>query len=69
MKGLPKRVALQLFGGIRKTNFRVTSRTRLRARDRCTSSTLSLVGTAGGGRSSLWATLEGPTDFVSAWWM
>jgi hypothetical protein len=50
VKGLPKRVALKLFGGvIRKTHFRATSCTRLRARDRCTSSTL--VGRNSGSQS------------------
>ena len=47
---------------------RATSHTRLRARDRYTSSTL-IGGKGGAGPSSLHTTLEGPTEYVNARWM
>ena len=47
---------------------RVTSHTRLRARDHYTSSTL-IGGKGGAGPSSLHATLEGLTEYVNARWM
>ena len=47
---------------------RATSHTRLRARDRYTSSTL-IGGKGGAGPSSLHTTLEGPMEYVDARWM
>jgi hypothetical protein len=47
--------------------FRATSHTRLRARDR-TSSTL-IGGKVGAGPRSLHTTLEGPTEYVNARWL
>jgi hypothetical protein len=47
---------------------RVTSHTRLRARDHSTSSTL-IGGLGGAGPSSLHTTLEGLTEYVNAKWM
>jgi hypothetical protein len=44
---------------------RVTSHTRLRARDHYTSSTL-IGGKGGAGPNSLHTTLEGPTEYVNA---
>ena len=44
---------------------RVTSYTRLRARDQYTSSTL-IGGKGGAGPSSLHTTLEGPMEYVNA---
>ena len=43
-----------------EVSFRATSRTRLRARDKYTSTTL-IGGKVGAGPSSLHTTLEGPT--------
>ena len=47
---------------------RVTSHRRLRARDHFSSSTL-IDGKGGAGPSSLYTTLEGPTECVSARWI
>jgi hypothetical protein len=47
---------------------RVTSHTRLRARDHYISSTL-IGGIGAAGPSSLHTTLEGPTECVNARWM
>jgi hypothetical protein len=48
---------------------RATSHTRLRARDHYISSTL-IGGKGGAGPNSLLhITLEGPTEYVNAWWM
>ena len=47
---------------------RATSHTRLGARDYDTSCTL-IGGKGGASPSSLHATLEGPTEYVSARWM
>ena len=47
---------------------RATSHTRLRARDRYTSSTL-IGGKGGAGPSSLHTTLEGPKEYVNARWI
>ena len=47
---------------------RITSHTRLRARDHYTSST-RIGGKGGAGPSSLHTTLEGPTEHVNARWM
>jgi hypothetical protein len=44
-------------------DIRATAHTRLRARDHCTSRTLTLIGGKGGaGPSSLHITLNGPTE-------
>ena len=48
--------------------FMATSHMRLRARDHCTSSTLT-DGKGGAGPSLLHTTLEGPTEYVDARWM
>ena len=56
------------FEPICKITLRATSHTRLRARDRYTSSTL-IGGNGGAGPSSLHTTLEGPTEYVKARWM
>ena len=50
------------------TDLRATSHTRLRARDHYTSST-PVGGKGGAGPSSLHTMLEGPTEYVNAWWM
>ena len=47
---------------------RATSHTILRAHDHNTSSTL-IGGKGAAGPSSLHTTLEGPTEYVNAWWM
>ena len=47
---------------------RVTSHTTLRARDHYTLST-PIGGKGRAGPSSLHTTLEGPTEYVNAWWM
>ena len=53
-------------GGI--MDFKTDSHTRLRAHDRYTSSTL-IGGKGIACPSSLHTTLEGPTEYVNAWWM
>jgi hypothetical protein len=60
--GLGSTPHLQILG------LRATSHTRLRAQDKCTSSTL-VGGKGGAGPSSLHTTLEGPTEHVNARWM
>ena len=49
-------------------SYQATSHTRLRARNRYTSSTL-IGGEDGAGPSSLHTMLEGPTEYVAARWM
>ena len=59
---------LRAFGTNTMCNLRATSRTRLRAHDLYTSSTL-IGGKGGAGPSSLHTKLEGPTEYVNARWM
>ena len=53
---------------LKNIHLSATSRTRLRARDHYTSSTL-IGGKSGAGPSSLHTTLGGPTEYVIARWM
>jgi hypothetical protein len=52
----------------KEKELRAISHMRLRARDHYTSSTL-ISGKGGAGPSSLYTTLEGPTEYVNARWM
>ena len=65
--GVPWEVGT-FFGSFSPCSLRATSHTRLRARDRYTSSTL--IGVKGGaGPSSLHTTPDEPTEYVNARWM